>query len=394
VENIVNEEESVQSINFAPYASIALTTIGGFIVAGPIGGVLGFAVGLADEISISYELTDKHYLGMSAFHYALTFNPYANHLLKVFPQHKSPINAVAGALSFTISHYSDDFIDFSNKINVPLDAFLTLNKLFDPKGIISVKEAKKIYQEFCNNPSNAIALINEDISELKKNEFLVKFMHKNALSITEVIGNQIYYRLMGEYASGILVYTLLGKNIAYAESPLVLPALEFMFDASKAVSLSLFRNYFYEEIKSREIALSQLERRIMVSKATDILLDSGNARKILSKDEHEGKQAIEYLHYDLHDLAAGVNKLSNVLTSLFNDLLSMKGLISFAPDYLLPSVLFLKMKQNQAEAFLPVYQENAAELASVYTQIYTVVGDIKEKTEEIDLRDGEHFIKT
>ena len=307
MENIVNEEKSVQSINFAPYASIALTTIGGFIVAGPIGGALGFAVGLADEISISYGLTDKHYLGMSAFHYALTFNPYANHLLKVFPQQKLPINAAAGALSITISHYSDDFIDFSNKINVPLDAFLTLNKLFDPKEIISIREVNKIYQEFYTNSSNAIALIKEDISELKKNEFLVNFMHKNGLSITEVIGNQIYYRLMGEYTSGILVYTLLKNDLVYKESPLILPIIKFGFDAMKVISLSLFRNYFYEEIKSREMALSQVDRKIRISKATDILLDSGNARKILSKDEHEGKQAIEYLHYDLHELAEGAN---------------------------------------------------------------------------------------
>ena len=96
----------------------------------------------------------------------------------------------------------------------------------------------------------------------------------------------------------------------------------------------------------------------------------------------------------MHELAEGANKLVTLSASLFESFCSIKGLISFAPDYLLPAILFLKMKQSQAEAFLPISQENAAELASVYTQIYTVVGDIKEKTEEIDLRDGEHFIKT
>ena len=110
----------------APYASIALATISGTLIGWIPGGALGFTAALIDEFLITHQQSTKHYVSMITFHASMTFAPWATILINAAPiSYKLPIQIASLSLSIAATHYTDDFIDFYNKIEVPLDSFLS-----------------------------------------------------------------------------------------------------------------------------------------------------------------------------------------------------------------------------------------------------------------------------
>ncbi len=388
------EQLKVQSMGWAPYASITISTIAGTIIGGVPGGAAGFTSALIDEFLITHKHTTKHFFSMTAFHSSVTFGPWTTALSTVFSSYKLPIQVASYALSIAASYYTDDFIDFHNKLELPLNSLSTLNKVFDERKIFSMQEVSKIYNKFIESPMDALVYIKEDWLEVYNNPFLSNFGTSSALSLYKTVIESLYLYCMGSYGSNLFISTLLKQNYLYKESPLILPAMSWGFDAVSVLSIHALKLYADMMIATRQSSISNEYDKILIEKASNMLLDKGNSRKVLSINEKEGKQSIEYIANDLFILVDGANKLIKVTTASLEAMIALNNLVKYAPGILLPYMaLSLIPRQKILKDLIPQSQEIAEESADSLMQARSFFGDIKKRSEEIDLRDGGKFIK-
>ena len=66
--------------------------------------------------------------------------------------------------SVAFSYFADDFFDFTNKIDTPIESFSMINRLFDTNQTLSQQEFSKIYTivktvELCDNKECGKSLI-------------------------------------------------------------------------------------------------------------------------------------------------------------------------------------------------------------------------------------------
>jgi hypothetical protein len=119
--------ESDRIVGWAPYASIVFTTLGGVAIGAAkggaknaiAGGVFGFSAGVIDEILMVKSISNKHYLSSSVFWQQVVLAPYISSIT-------SPIKYISYVASFGVSYIVDDFLNFTHKIDAPMNAFLRL----------------------------------------------------------------------------------------------------------------------------------------------------------------------------------------------------------------------------------------------------------------------------
>lgn len=388
------KSENNTTTNFAPCASVILSTMGGVAIGGALGGVIGIATGLLDEYLISRNISEKHLLSTSAFYSGAVFQPWTNILTEIFPAYKIYIQGTSYALSALTAYASSDFIDFQNKIDLPVDSFLTVNKIFDKREIFSTKEVSRIYNKALHNPIDALTAIQKDAIEIYNNPFLSNFIASNVLSLTSIAINNLALYYLGSYGSGIFITTLIGQNNYYEESPLILPVISYTLDATAVIGIYALKLAANIYINSLQNNLDNDHNKIIIDKAAEILLYHGNSRKILGIDKEEGQILITNLIEDLFTLLGGANGLNNIITSSTESIISLRNLVKFSPDILLPYLMFTFIpKQQFLSSIVPEAQKIAQEQSIAYTKIDNIVSDILDKSEPISLGDSEEFIK-
>lgn len=391
------ESESEKS-NLAPYASIALTTAGGFAIGGIYGSAIGFVSGVIDEALIRYNFTDKHYLSMTMFHYSMNFQPWAVKLYSTFPDNKILIDGTSFALAHAYSVQTDDFIDFNKKIDVHMDSFLTLIEVFDDKEIFSSEEACKIANKLIESPADGFTLLRDDLAYVYNNPFLFNFLASGSLDIMHVLVDNLLLRAMGEYAGGMFVTILFKEDSSGFRLPeedlQIFRLASIAIEALKVISIKAVDLYFDQQVKILERKLSQEHNKIIINKITDILLDEGNSRKILGINKEEGQDSINYLFNDLNQLLESAGKVNNAITSSFGAVVNLGNLISLMPDMIFPYLsLGLLYKQDFQISIIPDLKRIAKDRSKSLIKANKLINDIIDRSEQIDLRDGASYIK-
>ncbi len=383
------ELDSTSPTSWAPYASVAVSTMGGLVIDGVPGAAVGFMAGLADEYFISTGDLLNHDLSRTAFHYCMTFQPWMNTLAQRFPEYTLLIHSLSLAFSGTFAYFSSDFLDFNNKIDMPVDSFLTINRIFDEKEILSHKEAARLYNKFLENPLGGLIALKEDAVVIYNNPFLFNFLANTALGLTQIGINTLYLKSMGPYAGSLFVTSLLSShNVDQFLKE------EFIIAASKIIAISSIKlgADVYSQIWQN--SLSSEQNKMIVEATANLLLDNGNNRKILGINKEEGRVIINQLMNDLFILLEGSNKLNKVITETSQALASLSHLKNYVPDMILPyAIVSMIPKQYFLSHLLPQSQEIAKNKADSTMKTNNIIIDIIENSESLSLRDGEEFMK-
>lgn len=381
-------DSSSPKINrIAPYASITYSTAIGFAWGGIAGSVFSFSVAALDEFLINSQITNKHYASTTSLYFNVGFLPWANIVGQMLPSWAIAFKIASVGLAAGFSYLTDDFLDFNNKLDVPIDAFITLNANFDSKQILSVKEAKKIVTTLYEDPKEGFALIKKDLSEIYQNDFLRNFVSACFFRVikTSIVPIKLYF--LGNYGNNLFITILQNNHPRYS----IIMAIEAgKVIGTLAVSLAVDM-YLLKQLNS----LANKQHQILVNKASSLLLDDNNSRKLLGKDKEKGQEILNNIFHDMYLLAAGSNKLSGVLEEITTITIAINCISTISPTAILPYILF---SQVPSQYFLKVLslilKNNAKELSSSYTKAGNLIGDIIEKSEAIVMRDGQEFIKS
>ena len=410
--------------SWGPYfATIGLSTIGGSIVAGVPGGALGFALGVTNEYLIANSFYDKHYLTASTFWLTSVFNPAASffvgafwyttainpttfRFIEIFPLHVLTIQGLSYALAAAATYSTNDFLNFKDKIEIPIESFLTLNKFFDHEQIISEKEARKIYDKFFEDPVDAGKMIIDDIQKIYNNKFLFSLTLNGGLNLVKTLSDNLFLIYLASYSGSLFISTLINNhlkdltslqnNFETNEISLLnkLPKLptKFVFDAFKIVGMYIAKNVLDLAINTQKHSLIVEQFKMVISKSTDIIVDNGYGRKILA--DEKGKEIIDNLTFDLyHLLFSGADKLNKVISETSEVLISFENLIKYSPQAFAPYALSLIPTQLILGKIVEDTKDTSEKLSTAQTKTWEVKTDIADNIEQISLRDGEEFVK-
>ena len=274
---------------------------------------------------------------------------------------------------------------------MPVDSFLTINRIFDEKEILSRKEAVRIYNKFLESPMDGLTAIKEDVVEIYNNPFLSNFLANTALSLTQIAINTLYLKAMGPYGDG-LVATI--KSLLLSHNADTFLKKEFIIEVSKIIAIYNIKLGADIYSQTWQNKLSSEHNKIIIEETANLLLNDGNSRKILGMDKEEGQVIINQLMNDLFVLLEGANKLNKVITETSQALLSLKYLKTHAPDMILLYAIFSMIpKQHFLSYLLPQSEEIARSKADTLMKTNNIIIDIIEKSEPLSFLDGEDFMK-
>jgi ABC-type multidrug transport system fused ATPase/permease subunit len=351
--------------NWAPFASVVFTTLGGMSIGAAkggvqgalIGGAIAFASSSVDEALIATNIASKHYISSSLF-WSQTIQ---------IPSHEavpSIVNSAAKyALSYRIAYSMDDYLDFSNKINLPVNSFLTLYKVLDGKNISST---------------------------YKKNYFLKSSASSLALSIGKIIIDHKINNRLGVYGNDRPIITLIQmtkypKNNGDIFSKYYEKVRHIIIFNSLKIGLALI-------VDLAQQAMSKLNNQIILDANINTLTSDDNSRKLKATGA-EGQKIISSLTNDLFNLKRGSTQLSNIITQSLSTLEALYNVIKYDPRILLPYSIGLMIKQEFLRRKVKESEENAKKSKALHFEAEETLGDLKAHADQISLRDGTAFIK-
>lgn len=381
--------------------TVVLAATGGFILHGWRGGAGGLILSLTDKYLISNGLTAKHYLSTTGFWSATTLTHVASYLTKFLPSYSLYIQTTSYALSGAAAYFSDDFLNFQNKTEIPLASFFAVNNLFDKKGVISTQEITRIYDAFFESPYKALEMARDDINEIYNNNFLSSYAYSSGLSLVNIIIDNLFLSYLAGYVGNTFVTTLINNHRELLRDSQVTevvslatlkPFQPFIVEGTKIIGLFAVAKALQYFIYTKQNALFKSQFEMLVEKSTEIILDKDNSKKILT--DEQGKEIVQNLAQDLVTLQfSGAKKLNDLISSSFKLLISLYNLMSYSPSafsaYALTSIPVQKFIMSIAEQ-----TKNITELESkTETKVWTVFSDIVKNIAEINLRDGGEFVK-
>ncbi|MEK6734716.1 MAG: ATP-binding cassette domain-containing protein, partial [Pseudomonadota bacterium] len=373
---------SLKYSGYAPYASIALGTVGGAVIGGPMGAVIGFSGSLSDEIMISNGYYEKHYISTSLYWLNAVINPYSTILSASYPAYKWSINLLSYSSSFAMSYFVDDFIDFKDKINTPLESLLLLNQLFDQKEIFTRKELNRIFTSFKTNPIKGLEILIEDGKGILNNELMRTFLASNALSITEILlVNAINFKL-ARYTKEAFIPTALAedtnKQANIAMSVIGLFSLNYLIN----IISTFFQNGF-----------SKSYNKMIINAVAKNILEKDYGVKLLAYNKQEGEMILKHLTNDIFNLKRNSLQVNDVINQAAGSLVSLHNIITSSPKILLPySVISLPANQYISKYLIDCLTEISTQETNITYQAQNILEDITKNIEQITLRDGQGFL--
>lgn len=402
--DIPSENEAPRG--WAPYlTSIGLASMGGFILGGIPGGAIGLSTSALDEYLIDHGYADKHYLSVSAFWSTMFFNPMGSFILSMKPSWGIAAYTLSYAAPLVASYYTNDFMDFTAKIELPMESFLMVNSLFDEKEIISSKELAKISSTALEDPLAALEIIKEDIKEIYNNEFLSTFIEVNALNMISLVINNLSLRYLASFHTNKFIIQLLTNHHSALDSvrqtytptsgltPEIYGQLKgYLSEAAKVIGVFLGINLIDYFISTKQSSLNQDQFNLVIQKCNEILFTKGNGDKILVHEE--GKVLIKEFTYDLYMLwQSGALKLNDVISSTSQILISVNNLAKISPAFYSAyavSSIFLQVIMDNMSSHIKATSESLSEVGN---NIWLVKSDFVDNIGQIGLRDGEEFSK-
>ena len=383
-------------LNLAPFlATTSLSTAAGFLVAGPIGAVVGLGASLIDEFLINYNIEDKHYAASSLFWSQAISKPLAAIASSSFPAAALPLTAASYALSAIIPYFTDDFLNFHTKLNLPLSSLNTLSKLFDETNLIedlsSGIEIDRIYNKFYENPLDATSIILEDFQTLSENELVSGVAYNTALSLVNILVTQIITIGIAQYIGA--GFSALINSYQGSTEPHYLGIPSTLIETTiKVVGLNAFQQLFTYFHNKKERELFQAQLSLVTTKTMEIITNESNGRKILSHER--GKEIVENLENDLWQLLVnGVMKLTTNIEESVNTLKHIRNLQTYANDALPFYIATVIPTQIILSQIADKTTEIESQLSESYSKLWSIQSDLTNNIEQIILRDGGEFTK-
>ena len=348
--------------NWAPFASIIFTALGGISIGAARGGIQGALIGGAiaftsssfDETLIATNIASKHYISSSIF-WSQTIQ---------IPSHEvipSWVNlAVKYGISGVISYYMDDYLDFSNKINLPVNSFLTLYKVLDGKNISSTYE---------------------------KNYFLKSSAFSLALSMVKIVIDHKINNRLGVYGNDRPIITLIQTTKDSIQ------AKKYYKNVSRIILLNSLKIVLSLIVNRAQQAMSTLNNQIILDANINTLTSDDNSRK-LKANGVDGQKIISSLTNDLFNLKRGSTQLSIIITDALSTLEALYNVIKYDPRILLPYSLGLMIKQKFLRYIVVKSKSNSEQSNSLHFQAEETLSNLKAHADQISLREGTAFIKS
>lgn len=379
--------------SFAPSCStILMSTFGGALIGGPIGAITGLAASAIDEYLIHEKKTDKHYLSLGAFWGSTTVAPIMQLLKNSLPGPYGNILSVGASVAgLALPYFVDDFLDFRNKLDVPMDSFNLINEMFDQNKTFSSQEAYEIYKLARENPYEAVLRVKKDALELYNNPFFMSFFKTTALNFANVCSSAFFTYLLATYSSNLFIANLL------AEQPLLNQAnlrqlSPYLFEALKILSLLFVKEQISYGIDRQLDSIATDQYEIVLEKSTELLIQNGNGRKIESFPR--GKELIQNLTPDLTKLMyRGSNRLNQVLTEANKALISLGIISNLANSALATYAAFSMLYQWVVNRIASENKKLFHKHSEGEVHFWDVKFDISNNIEQINLRDGDDFVK-
>lgn len=371
--------------------SIGMSAATGAIVAGPIGAAVGISASIIDECLMHHQVTQKHYLSTGMFWSACVINPATSFLL---PQLSLPLQAVSSLVSSTaLSYFSEDFLDFKTKIDLPLDAFMQVNRFFDEKEILSKKELKKIYNLSFQDPLAALKCIYNDCKALWNNPFFIATAKWNALALLDIATNQLFLQLLAGYAGNMFVFSLINNYKELFQNPATFLFTshfkDYFLEAGKMLLIYFAKSGIEFWSQNKRFQLHAKQFAIVLDKAAQITLERG--RDILS--DEKGEEILSGLIQSLWELMAnGVEKLTPVATEASQFLFALHHVTKLSSDALFPYSLSLLPMQMLLKKISDQSKEATTQLSKATMDVWDMKYEIKKNIELIGLKDAEEFM--
>lgn len=387
-------------INYAAsFTSVVTTTLGGVLGGGFVGGGSALIASTADEWLIQNGYETKHHLSSTGFWSSFIIYPF---LLAVgIP---SPISALTSLVSgFAISHFSDDFFCYKNKLNTPLDSFVTLNRLFDENNVLSKEEGHKLYDLFLESPTKGMERLYDDAKQLYQNPYFMSLLKMSSVTFGKTLANLLITQSLGRYASSLFITTFLKdhESILAGANRLGLTPLQFikensllMLSGMKVVSLIVLRRFInaYKEYSKKALEIEMFD--LVMNKTIDILMQDDNGRRIASTKK--GRRSLRTMIRSLNRLHyRGVMRFETVFEGItealgaFYQMLSSGLSSAIYFPYFLTSVITQKWQSQVLEEV----RYNSGKIIDAEAEYWDVLSSIMSDLEEIKLRDGDDFIK-
>jgi ABC-type dipeptide/oligopeptide/nickel transport system ATPase subunit len=378
------QQENVNHDWASTVTTIGLSATGGFVIGGVPGALIGAGLASADEFLMSNYNVDKHYLTTSAFWGSALAKSAA--LLSLIP-YASKVNSLPliAAAAPAISYLTDDFLNVKEKINIPLESFVTLNQLFDEKGIISKAEAVKIYNQMLEDPYGAFETIKNDCYEALNNPFLMNFLTISGINIFNIGASNYLLNRLGTYNNGLYINNLLTYSSQGAT------ATTTLLDNGKVMLLFLGGKQiidFFTSIKINSLYNEQFE--LVTEKITKLILTGSNGHKLAASEE--GKTILNKVNMDSYFLIfEGADKLNTFIKDSSKAVVSLNNIMKLAPDTFAPYAISLipyEIFLNHLAEETKIVSDNLT-LAEIY--MWELKSHINKNIQQISVRDGSEF---
>lgn len=395
------------STSWSPYASIIFSTATGAcmgaarggLAGSAIGGTIGLASSTIDEYLISKDVLHKHLFTSTIYWWQTAFFPLASmdiYLAKSL-QHALPIS-----LSLSMSYINDDFFDFTNKVDIPMDALLTLNKFF----YLTSHKNNNFYEEY-NNPFiltfttgqalNLLKILLDAFINIQLGAYNTE-QYKNILS--QNIHNDENKNLLNLSKYNFLHYIGLNSKLEKYLPPLLkalnLPLpdkyLPFIKISSQILIFKGSKSILENVVKWLNIALAKVQEKIILTKASNFL-NSEESRKIIALDKHKGDKLLKNLIPDLFSLnkeAASINKLTLQSAEFLG---AQYHLEKLSPGILLFYTFPIKFKQDSQIKLNKALKTNYDAQTAAKNNAQNILNDNINNIELIRLRNGNEFME-
>ena len=352
--------------NWSPYASTLFATaqgasLGSFI-GGPfgfiMGGALGFSTNLLDEMLIANNFYNKHYLG-NIFFWSTAIS--ASSYIEII----KPPPLITVAVSTAISYYHEDLLDFSNKVDIPMESLIALRKFLNYDSLPTQNTLTNLY----------------------KDEYLFSVLMEHALNIFKIIFDTYVDFTLGVYNSKHYIIPFIQKLLSTNKEA----QDSFYQSLYKTIGLHTAKEAFDIAIKDRQHAISEKQSRLILNKSS-IFQTSEEARKLVSINRQEGEIITKSLVGDLYTLKKETSLLDHEIKHSLEFISAAHIALRIYPNIF---VLYLTI--NLFNQHILKYKNKELKLHNEDRQLYqsqaeNTLYDIVNNQESIILRDGSEFM--
>ncbi|MDX1923752.1 MAG: ATP-binding cassette domain-containing protein [Rickettsiaceae bacterium] len=344
--------------------TICLVSSAGYITHGGHGLATGFAASLSDHFLSSAWIENKHYISRGTY-FALNMGlTWGSCLSKYAPSYYKPfiyLASITSALSLT--YYSDDFLDFSERVSIPIESSELLLKIFDDIKLSQILQ----------NPFSL---------KLCNNTLLNNYIKLASISLIETASSQLIVFYSGRYVGGLVAKNLLGfyQENGNDNEKLLYEIGKLSLIWSCAETLRYCLDY-YKWIINQDIAT------LISKKAMSILLDEG---RVL--ESSEDALEIKYnLAGDIRTLALNSFVLVDQVTTIFSQLSYLNYVNLYVPDMLAYYPLPFFLIQSPIKNVIQKRTDMVKETHAIRAKANEIYFDIIKNTGPINLRNASDF---